>query len=396
MSRRTFFLRVLLVAAAAAIALNVLIVLEFALSHVRVLQAVQQPTPLYEVNGPQLGDYLPLQDGLSRWVVTRPFRYTTNAEGFRYSPLDYAPQREGPRILCLGDSFTFGSFVNDDQSFPSVMARRLFNPGHFTGQVINAGFAGYSIADELEYYVAKGRRLKPNLVVLSIYLGNDVRTAAQPGFRQAVAATPLLDRLKLQLSRYALYNGLVYARLRLMVALGYLRRGPDVDVEFLGSAERAATRPAKPEEAAPVSDPEVERAWSAFADTVRKVVATIQRDDVPLLIVAFPHRSQLNQPTSGAFQQRLTTLCGELGVPCLDLLPRMREEQARGVFTLYNTVGDDHPTPAGHELVATEVLHVLVTDPRFALMPDATPGWGQLMKRETGSSDGRSAPSSSQ
>src|SRR5262245_16028704 len=48
-------------------------------------------------------------------------RISINSLGFRGDPvtLDRTPGRF--RILCLGDSFTFGDFVNDENAFPHLL-----------------------------------------------------------------------------------------------------------------------------------------------------------------------------------------------------------------------------------------------------------------------------------
>ena len=44
------------------------------------------------------------------------------------------------RILCLGDSFAFGSFVNDEDTFPHLLGETFLRQG-MSVEVINGGVA---------------------------------------------------------------------------------------------------------------------------------------------------------------------------------------------------------------------------------------------------------------
>ena len=64
----------------------------------------------------------------------------TNADGFR-GVREFALKKDSAktRILLLGDSFTFGEGVSDDETYAQVLQRAL--PG---AEVINAGVHGYA------------------------------------------------------------------------------------------------------------------------------------------------------------------------------------------------------------------------------------------------------------
>ncbi len=70
---------------------------------------------------------------------------TTNKDGLRtqYEREDFLPYRD--RIVILGDSFTFGHGVQQDQAFPKVMERHLRKRlGRNDLAVLNAGIISYS------------------------------------------------------------------------------------------------------------------------------------------------------------------------------------------------------------------------------------------------------------
>jgi hypothetical protein len=89
-----------------------------------------------------------------------------NSLGFRSPEITVAKPPATKRVLFLGDSYTFGQGLNDDETLPSQVGMeldRLF-PGAF--QVVNAGVYGYCTANELDLFRAYGARLKPDLVVV--------------------------------------------------------------------------------------------------------------------------------------------------------------------------------------------------------------------------------------
>ncbi|MDH5750174.1 MAG: hypothetical protein OEY85_12765, partial [Rhodospirillales bacterium] len=78
-----------------------------------------------------------------------------------------APTRTGPRLLAVGDSFTFGAQVADAETWPAALERILSAP------VVNAGVNGYGFAQA----ALRGRLLLAehayDLVILSAYAPDD-------------------------------------------------------------------------------------------------------------------------------------------------------------------------------------------------------------------------------
>ena len=72
------------------------------------------------------------------------------------------------RILCLGDSFTFGEGVREDDAWPQQLGRGL-GPGT---QVINAGIQGYDLDAEMAYLFLYGRKLAPDVVIIAFFMND--------------------------------------------------------------------------------------------------------------------------------------------------------------------------------------------------------------------------------
>jgi lysophospholipase L1-like esterase len=97
----------------------------------------------------------------------------TNKTGLRGK--DLRPlKKNSVRILCLGDSFTWGWGVNDNEAYPAELEKLLQSRYPlFDVQVLNAGVPGYGTNKELEFLKKWGAHLKPNIVIVQFFSGND-------------------------------------------------------------------------------------------------------------------------------------------------------------------------------------------------------------------------------
>lgn len=105
------------------------------------------------------------------WGRDVDFTFSTNANGYRGAPL-----REGehPRVICIGDSVTFGLGVGDAETYPRRLEERLREAG-LDVEVINTGTPGYSAFQGLRLLDKYGMVLKPD-VVIACFGQNDFDT----------------------------------------------------------------------------------------------------------------------------------------------------------------------------------------------------------------------------
>ncbi len=73
----------------------------------------------------------------------------------------------GFRILCLGDSLTFGAGVQPDETLPAQL-ELILNRASWASivEVINEGVSGYSLHDDWQRFLERGVGLAPDLVVV--------------------------------------------------------------------------------------------------------------------------------------------------------------------------------------------------------------------------------------
>lgn len=121
--------------------------------------------PIQFVVDPSLGLLpVPNQKAARTLPGVYTYSYSNNSIGLRGSDVSGKTRR---RILVLGDSFTYGIGVNDDETFCSILQQKL--PSY---EIINAGNGGKGTDYQVKFYRTVGKGFQPNLVLL-IFFEND-------------------------------------------------------------------------------------------------------------------------------------------------------------------------------------------------------------------------------
>ena len=71
-------------------------------------------------------------------------------------------------MLVLGDSFTFGIFLDNHDAFPNLLDTRFDDK-----EIVNAGICGYTIPDETALFIERAKYIEPDIVILQV-LDSDV------------------------------------------------------------------------------------------------------------------------------------------------------------------------------------------------------------------------------
>jgi lysophospholipase L1-like esterase len=107
-------------------------------------------------------------------------RVEINGQGFR--DVDPPPRAAQPVILGLGDSLTFGWGVEYEESFLRRLEVAL--GGADQVRVLKAGIPGTGPTDQLQLLRQLLETVRPRVVVVGFYVGNDFQDAAEGGARQ--------------------------------------------------------------------------------------------------------------------------------------------------------------------------------------------------------------------
>ena len=112
------------------------------------------------------GDLKPSNIELKLNPMYMPYQEITNKQGFRN--MNDLSEKLKQRILILGDSITYGPYLPNHDTYPSLMEQ--FNAKI---EVINAGKSGYTITDEVSLFIEKARYISPDITILQV-LDNDI------------------------------------------------------------------------------------------------------------------------------------------------------------------------------------------------------------------------------
>jgi lysophospholipase L1-like esterase len=122
-----------------------------------------------------------------------------NSEGFRAGEISPAPQPSTIRIACIGDSWTYGMPVGENDTYPSRLASwlRVERPD-VQYEVLNFGVLGYSSFQGLQLLKTRVLNRHPDIVVIGFgmndsevpgYRDKDMTSTASGGRRSMLART---------------------------------------------------------------------------------------------------------------------------------------------------------------------------------------------------------------
>jgi len=115
----------------------------------------------------RFGDLSPGDNSVWQYNPRMPYRVIVNSQGLRMN-YDLSPEKEKQRILVLGDSYTFGPYLDNHDTYPVLLDEKYPDK-----EVINAGIAGYTITDEASLFLERAKYTEPDITVLQV-TDNDI------------------------------------------------------------------------------------------------------------------------------------------------------------------------------------------------------------------------------
>ena len=327
-------------------------------------------TPLtgFHEYDPELGWKL-IPDYRSRFVH-RDFNVEvrTNSDGLRDEEYSTQKNDDTIRVVSLGDSFTWGWGVENDEVYMQVAEDSLDG-----FEIINMGQNGYGTGQELLLYKRLGHAFSPDLVALGFFyndLTDNVSGGGKPLFdvvgddlviNNGAETASLEFRIKSFLVRnshlFVLAN-YGYERLRL-----WLRQLFQAPTNSAGSVQysRYVKEP----------DEESERRWTVF----EKIVSELKHEtNDNLLIIYIPDRTEVETDKEDYInitsdrdiydidytRKRLGEMAAKNNIPYMDITEIFRDEYSRN-RDLY-LEHDRHMSKAAHklagELMAEELREI--------------------------------------
>lgn len=232
------------------------------------------------------------------------------------------------RILMLGDSLTFGWGVPQDQTVPKRLEALLNASGNGrTYEVVNAGVGNYNLAMSANWMLERGMAFEPDLVVFNYFINDAEVTPRRQGggLREwSYAFTYFAGRFDSLLRR----------------SLG----GTDW-LEYY----RALYSPES-------------QGWAATKSHFRKLVEFSRGKGAPLVFVNYPELRTLAPYPFAKVSEAIAALPREHGVPYLDLLDAIRDEDPPALWV---TPADPHPSAYADQLFARAIHGFLRQQPGF-------------------------------
>lgn len=303
---------------------------------------------------------------VNHYVSKQDVSIVTNSLGYRYPELEEKKPNEY-RILTLGDSITQGDYVKYEDTYPYQIEQNLKTniPSSKKGKdikVINAGVGSIGIENELAILQETGLSVKPDIVLLQLYL-ND----AKESLNLKILRPPSIATQSYLI--YYLYDVVNKKR----------------EMDFYSLAKTDSSEEAKVfqkshsiQEANWVDNEagfnkliydnfdDWGYAWSEKGIKKMKQVVTLMNEtaldnNTKFVVVLFPVRYQVettilkNEP-----QQQLQTILDDLDILNFDLLPALREKYQQDNRTLF--YDHCHYNPEGNAFVGKKISEFLTQD----------------------------------
>ena len=297
------------------------------------VQHVQMPYG-YKLVANQRGSY----------TLDKPVR--TNAYGFRDGDWDMPKPVGRFRVMTIGDSFTFGNNASEEDGYPATL-ERLLQASLPDAEVVNTGIGGWNIDNETEFFITEGVEYEPNVLVFGFFnndygdpdseiyippLSSDLRLESRPGWLRWVPYRVL----------FLIKRSAVVVYLRDWIAV--VRASDDTWQRRLFRNEIDLD-----------SDPRVQ---FTYKQLLRVKDACDQRGIQMVLVVLPSVNTFWIERGSLAFVDHLKDFVESHGIHFADLSEGLWEMGDTNRFFGYPW--DNHYTAAGHRLIATQLLGVVL------------------------------------
>lgn len=133
-----------------------------------------------------------------------------NSLGARGKEFDLKKPKGKKRILCVGDSFTYGWEVGDNETFPAYL-QAILDKEAKNFQVLNFGCNGYTILHEVNFVKYYGLAYEPDFVLVAASL-TDFNDIQQLSKNLKHMLKPGYNTLKIILSKTAIGNVIIKYR----------------------------------------------------------------------------------------------------------------------------------------------------------------------------------------
>ncbi len=254
---------------------------------------------------------------------------TTNSRGFRGSE-EYGSKPDGVyRIVCLGDSWTYGVMVNDHETYPAQLCQVLnaeSSPRRF--EVLNLGCVGYSSYQGKVLLAKYIRQLAPDLVTIC-FGGNDARRSRLFSDREQPRIGEWVILVQSMLGKSRFYQ--VFRN------------------QLLGIKKRASLGR---EGAAPIQEWPQRVSPDDYEANMREIISLARQNNCAVVFLFYLGTCPC--------RDRLEKLSAETGIPLVDVNEILCKNPDYAVKDLsIDYPRDTHPNARGYSLIARKLEEVV-------------------------------------
>lgn len=285
--------------------------------------------------------------------------YRVNANGFR----DDAKVPEGfkgRRIAVVGDSFTFGLGVNDDQTFCHLLSQQAGTNAIY----INYAVPGYSTDQQALLIEKEILPKKPDEIILAVYVANDLFDNLREVPMQFSLAKPYFElgesglALRNSPVPFGLPKAAVSGRILAETVMGRadLQRSWKVRLESHSEIFKLFSHNFLPDKDYSAEfETRFQPAVKLFEAILDRVASRCGEQGTKLTVALLAGRSQVAEPRSVSAQyqeymrQKALAVAEAKGLATIDLAGALKAEKGAGTYFFSN---DGHLNVKGHRRVA--------------------------------------------
>lgn len=286
------------------------------------------------------GIFRPGYSGRVLWPKELAFDLKINKLGMRGNEVPLERAKGVYRILCVGDSNTFGLYSGEDATWPEVLRQELKKDG-IEVEILNSGCPGWSTADIARFLKEKALdKVKPDMV-LHMFCGNDPYD-----IKDVEATEGKYARLAKRVKRYNALTGMKEA-LRYNTALGEFEARLRMVFKAIGKEPRMGA--GQGPEAKPLPLPIPDEEYKKHEACYEKIATLCKERKVALATVCFPHHKNdlIEQKGMEKLERRIGQTAGKNGATLLPLVKAFRKLPEQD--SLYNLPYDYHANEKGNK-----------------------------------------------
>lgn len=298
--------------------------------------------------------------------VTHGHRFTLNRFGFREADFPVQRPRGETRVLCLGDSITFGYGLPAESAWPKILEKNVQELNGDRVFCINAAGNAATPHEALELYETPARSFGASTVVLGFCM-NDVRLKQNHNDVRAMGLEQHGGGLRAW--RYQLRKSYLFSSFDLSVS--------EITKRYLYPLSGKSWLETHSYQLNSLGmTPVAEQAWADTLTSLEELRKQVSREGADLLLVAFPYQFQISNTDfdnhygidKTRFKidpfQRLKVFCTQKGINYIDLqavFASTRHAMLENRLA-WNDLYIDycHPNETGQALAAQAVFNKLV------------------------------------